>query len=511
MVILLAIVPILQAQTTNGDINLNRLADAIKAINGDELPHAERLLNSVLAALPEDPDALNLLGVIRAKQNRPAEAERLFRRALARSPTHISAHNNLSELLLTTNRSPEAMVILLRAHKLEPNRPEINLKLARLYLEKNNYHQAHEHLGRVPREVFSDDYFLLMLKTLIGLKRIEDVRNLDREFRNRGSGLAETQADFAMLLATGGFNQEAVSLLHAAQEKTPASFPVLYGLGMVNAALMQFSKAEEHFSAALKIKPDDVATLRALARVARATGNLEKALSHLVEARRLAPNSPIVLYDFGVTALQMDLFLDALPVFEKLHRDHPREVAYTYALAAAHLRKGETVETARLMNTYVALQPRDPSGFYLLGAALLGQDLFVKARVALERSLSLRADPDTEYLLGVSLEKLGNRAAAIETFQRVVDKRPDHAAAFAALGSAYREMGKYTEAREALERAVQLNAEDLRANYQLGLVYAKLGDNEAAKKMFARADDLRGKQRNQESVVLKLIDLLSQF
>lgn len=49
-------------------------------------------------------------------------------------------------------------------------------------------------------------------------------------------------------------------------------------------------------------------------------------------------------------------------------------------------------------------------------------------------------------------------------------------------------------------------AEDLRANYQLGLVYAKLGDNEAAKRMFARADDLRGKQRNQESVVLKLID-----
>ena len=133
-----------------------------------------------------------------------------------------------------------------------------------------------------------------------------------------------------------------------------------------------------------------------------------------------------------------------------------REVSYLYALAAAHLRKGETVETARLMNNYVVLQPRDPSGFYLLGAALLGQDLFLKARVALERSLSLRADPDTEYLLGVTLEKLGNRAAAIETFQRVVDKRSDHAAAYSALGSAYREMGKYTEARASLERAVRV-------------------------------------------------------
>jgi len=88
----------------------------------------------------------------------------------------------------------------------------------------------------------------------------------------------------------------------------------------------------------------------------------------------------------------------------------------------------------------------------------------------------------------------------------VIRTRPDHAAAFSALGSAYREAGNYTEARTALERAVQLDPNDLRANYQLGLVYAKLGDNEAAKRLFARADDLRAQQRNQESVVLKLTD-----
>jgi tetratricopeptide (TPR) repeat protein len=280
----------------------------------------------------------------------------------------------------------------------------------------------------------------------------------------------------------------------------------LYGLGVVTAAQKQFAKAEEHLNAALAIKPDDVATLRALARVARLSGNPEKSLSHLVKARRLAPNSPAVLYDFGITAFQMDLFLDALPVFEQLHRDHPREPAYLYALAAVRWRKGETVETARLMNRYIALQPGDPAGYYLLGAALLQQDQFVKARAAFERSLSLQADPQTEYLLGVTLDKLGQRPAAIETFQRVTRARPDHAAAFSALGSAYREAGKYTEARATLERAVELDPNDLRANYQLGLVYAKLGDNEAAKRLFARADDLRARQRNQESVVLKLTD-----
>jgi tetratricopeptide (TPR) repeat protein len=474
VVLLFAAVSLLQAQTqaqtATGDINLERLAQAVNAISENRLARAEELLNSVLAALPNDADALNLLGVVRAKQDRSAEAERLFRRALARSPSHLSAHINLGEFLLTRNRSSEAMTILVRAHKLAPDRPEINLNLARLYADKKNYAEAYKFFRLVPREAFSDD---------------------------------ETRAEFALLLSKGGFDEEAINLLAEARQNT---FPVLYALGVVAAVQKQFARAEEHLTAALAIKSDDVATLRALARVARLNGNPEKALSHLVKARRLAPNSPAVLYDFGLTAFQMDLFLDALPVFDRLHRAHQREPAYLYALAAVRWRLGETVETARLMNSYIALQPSDPAGFYLLGAALLQQDLFVKARAAFERSLSLKTDPQTEYLLGVTIEKLGQRSAAIETFQRVIRKRPDHAAAFSALGSAYREAGNYAEARTALERAVALDPNDLRANYQLGLVYAKLGDNEAAKRLFARADDLRAQQRNQESVVLKLTD-----
>ncbi len=92
------------------------------------------------------------------------------------------------------------------------------------------------------------------------------------------------------------------------------------------------------------------------------------------------------------------------------------------------------------------------------------------------------------------------------TYRRIVNSHPKHAAAHAALGTAYREAGSYAEARSELERAVELDADDLRANYQLGLVYAKLGEKEAAKRMFDRADDLRSRQRSQETVILKLID-----
>jgi len=204
--------------------------------------------------------------------------------------------------------------------------------------------------------------------------------------------------------------------------------------------------------------------------------------------------------------LQMDLVLDALPAFEQLHRDHPREPAYLYGLAAANWKKGNTDETTRLMNQYVTLRPRDPSGWYLLGAALLRQEKTSEANAALQKSLFINGDVDTEYLFAVSFDKLGDRHAAIKIFQEIVRTYPAHAATRAALGTIYRESGRYAEARVELERAVELDANDLRANYQLGLVYAKLGEKDAAKKMFDRADELRKRQHDQERVILKLID-----
>src|SRR3954468_6986424 len=133
--LLLAIGPVGKAQT-NGDVNLSRLAEAIRAIDDNQLTRAEETLNAVLAAAPGDADALNLLGVVRAKQNRPAEAERLFRRALASLPSHVSAHINLAELLLSNNKPAEALPVLLRAHKLAPERAEIKLNLATIFAGK---------------------------------------------------------------------------------------------------------------------------------------------------------------------------------------------------------------------------------------------------------------------------------------------------------------------------------------------------------------------------------------
>ena len=264
-----------KAQTRNiTDTNLNRLSEAVEAISQGQLPKAERLLNSVLVSAPRDADALNLLGVVRAQEQKPAEAERLFRRALAASGTHVGVHINLGKLLLTRNKTTEALQVFLAAHRLEPDRFEINMNLATLYADSGDYQRALEYLRLIPRPVVTDDYFPLLLRSLLGLKRIEEAQGLAREFREVSASKPEAQAEFAMLLAKGGLSDEALELLEAARRQTPGSFPVLYGLGVINAARKHYDKAEEHLSEALKAKPDDVTTLRALANVARATANL---------------------------------------------------------------------------------------------------------------------------------------------------------------------------------------------------------------------------------------------
>ncbi|MGI9165831.1 MAG: tetratricopeptide repeat protein [Pyrinomonadaceae bacterium] len=281
-VLLVATLPV-QAQIGNiREINLSRLAEAVEAIGQGDLPKAEHLLNSVLAATPRDADALNLLGVVRAHQRRPAEAERLFRRALTASPSHLGAHINLGELFLTTKRPEQAMQMLLTAHRLAPEGADINLNLATLYADSGDYQRSLGYLRLVPRAAVTDDYFPVLLRSLLGLNRPEEARRLALEFRELGPGKPEAQADFAMLMAKGGLSDEALDLLEVARRQTPAAFPVLYGLGVINAALKRYGKAEEHLSGALRTKPDDVTTLRALANVARATGNLEKSLAHLV-------------------------------------------------------------------------------------------------------------------------------------------------------------------------------------------------------------------------------------
>ncbi|PWT96056.1 MAG: hypothetical protein C5B55_00530, partial [Blastocatellia bacterium] len=299
-------------QTPTGT-SLERLQEAATAISQGQLVKAESLLDPILQASPRDADALNLLGVVRAQQHKNIEAEQLFRRALTSSPNHVGAHVNLAQLYSTTGRTREALPILLAAYKLAPERADVNLGLAAIYESSQDYERALQHLRAIHRTEANADYDQLLLKVLLKLNRLDEARALALEFKNSSMADEEARAQFALQLAGGGLVDEALEILGQGRRD---SFPIMYATGVINGGAKRYDAADSALSAALILKPDDVQTLRAIARVARARGELEKSLSYLVRARKLAPDVSGVLYDFGATALQMNLYLDALPVFE---------------------------------------------------------------------------------------------------------------------------------------------------------------------------------------------------
>src|SRR6185295_13225926 len=86
-----------QAQSTDVVQLFEQIATLIQ---NNRLPEAEKELNSILRVTPELPVALNLLGTIRAKQNRLVEAETLFLRALRKDNKFTGARMNLVYLYL---------------------------------------------------------------------------------------------------------------------------------------------------------------------------------------------------------------------------------------------------------------------------------------------------------------------------------------------------------------------------------------------------------------------------
>lgn len=489
--------------------NLNvydRLERAAELIRKGELARAEAELNIVLRTQPREANALNLLGVVRAEQQRTAEAEKLFLRAVDAAPTLLGAYLNLGQLYEGNGKADRALWAYAEASKLAPDRPDIDYRLAGLYAERRDYQHALDYLEKIPQTLLTGEHLSLIVECYLGLGRTKDAEALAASLVQSGSLPPEAIAALASSFAEHKLADRAVEMLEAARRRTPDSFPILYNLATIYYQKAELSRAEEFYTAGLKVKPDDVSTLRALARVARATGELEKALAYLIRARKIAPDSVAVLYDFGWTALNLNLIYDALPVLKRLHQMQPDEPGYLYALGIAYVQNGEAAQAEQLLKRFIELRPSDSRGYYVLGAVLYSIKQYPQARAALERSLSIAPYADAEYYLGMIAHNEGDAAQATVRLQSALKSEPNHQAARAALGMVYAKQKNYTAARSELERAIALDPQDGTATYQLGLVYARIGDKERAQAMFATADKLRGEKQKQEAVRFRLVD-----
>ena len=100
------------------------LADALELATGLHknglVDAAEELYRRILSAVPEQPDALHFLGLLRHDRGDRAEALELVGRAVALAPAYLDAINNLGNMLVAEERLDDAEAAYRRVLALRP-------------------------------------------------------------------------------------------------------------------------------------------------------------------------------------------------------------------------------------------------------------------------------------------------------------------------------------------------------------------------------------------------------
>lgn len=105
-----------------------------------------RELESAQKLRPEDPDVLNLLGLVYFKTNAFPEAEVIYRRLTKENANVFILHSNLGLILFKQGKLDEAEQYLLRAVELRPNYAKSHLYLGLLYRQRRKLGLALDHL-----------------------------------------------------------------------------------------------------------------------------------------------------------------------------------------------------------------------------------------------------------------------------------------------------------------------------------------------------------------------------
>jgi tetratricopeptide (TPR) repeat protein len=133
------------------------LQQALAEQRQGHLREAERIYARVLKAAPQNFDALNLLGSVKAQQGLIGEAQRLFAAAVKANPGVPQAWTNLAQALLGLKRGQEALEALDKARGLAPGDINVLNQYANVLLSLDRPREAlaefQQVLARVPQHV----------------------------------------------------------------------------------------------------------------------------------------------------------------------------------------------------------------------------------------------------------------------------------------------------------------------------------------------------------------------
>jgi predicted Zn-dependent protease len=383
-------------------------------------------------------------------ENDVRKAETLLSEIIRAKPQSAEAHHLLGVIRFAEGRHSEAEQSLKKSVELNPKLVPAYLTLGDIYAAKGDRQALAQILER-------------------GLKE-----NPAHPFLQQAAAVSAAEA---------GDLQAALRYLKAIPEAhaPPGYWEVL---GRTLLSLGQWQEAEKAYARTFEEQPESVSALRALAGIALKQGDTEKAWHHMAQARKLAPDSPEVLYEFGQVSVVNNLIAEAVAVFRLLLIMEPDNPRFILGLGNALMDNASYADAETHLARYVAMLPSEPVGRVTYGIALLANKKNEAAAEQLQTAIRLSPDlAEPYYHLGMIAFNANDDQQAERLFFETLKRDEHHGLAQLVLGRVYMRARKNEEAVEWLERAAQTRPSDPNVFFQLSRAYALAGRRDRAQEV----------------------------
>jgi protein O-GlcNAc transferase len=268
-----------------------RLREGVNSHQQGKLAEAEQCYRQVLHLVPDQPDALHLLGVIAHQCGRHVPALELIDAALQRRPHDPEFLNNLGQVLLALNRAPEAVQASQFALQLAPSFAEAHNTLGnawKLLRQLEKAQQAYEAALRA-RPTYPEALSNLGL-VLAEKGALNAAIDAHRRALLLNPRLAEAHCNLGNALVRHGDLESGLAAFSAARTCRPAFPMAMLGQAQVLHELRQFDAAMRVLQELVALQPAFAEAHSDLGRVFKVQARMTEAIASFRRAVALKPN-----------------------------------------------------------------------------------------------------------------------------------------------------------------------------------------------------------------------------
>jgi tetratricopeptide (TPR) repeat protein len=311
-----------------------------------QIGDAESLYRQVLAAEPDHPDALHLLGLAKFQGGSPSQAVELIRRAATLRPRNWAFQGNLANVLFQLGNYAEAMAAYRQAAMLKPDEPQFQMGIANCDARGGNHPEAEARLRalvqRLPR--YALGWFNLG-NAVRDQARPKEAADLYRHALHLDPGIVDAYVNLGNALRALNRPEDAKRAFSDALEVRPGYVMARFNLASVLMDLGRFAEAEDICRKMASDEPGFAQARLYLGAALRHQGRLLEALPNYRKALELDPSDAIANEACALILGELGSYREAFRCFFRaLHQNGDSAATHrnlgAFLLAAGRLADG---------------------------------------------------------------------------------------------------------------------------------------------------------------------------